>query len=234
MDERRRLIVDIVLASLLLFVPGFLLHSDRRFAGSLAGFALGSCAAALMLLLLVYPLVKYSAGLKAQVTRRISIRTLLDVHVYAGIAGAFLALLHTGHKFQSPLGIALVVSMLIVVVTGFVGRYYLPQTAAEIRGQQSQLGTLRSVYERLAASLSSHEATAPGVSTTGASVLQAVPLSQLVDGISDLEAAIGSSQTIRTVFAPWVGAHVIAAIIMYALLALHVAAEVYYGLRWLA
>jgi len=159
---------------------------------------------------------------------------LLDVHVYAGTAAAFLALLHTGHKLDSPLGIALVVSMLIVVVTGFVGRYYLPQTAAEIRGQQSQLGTLRSVYERLAASLSSHEATASGVSTTGASVLQAVPLSQLVDGISDLEAAIGSSETIRTVFTPWVGAHVIAAIIMYALLALHVAAEVYYGLRWLA
>jgi hypothetical protein len=234
MGERRRLIVDIVLASLLLFAPAFLLHSDRRFAGSLAGSALGFCAAGLMLLLLVYPVVKYSVSLKARVTRRISVRTLLDVHVYAGTAAAFLALLHTGHKLDSPLGIALVVSMLIVVVTGFVGRYYLPQTAAEIRGQQSQLGTLRSVYERLAASLSSHEATAPGVSTTGASVLQAVPLSQLVDGISDLEAAIGSSETIRTVFTPWVGAHVIAAIIMYALLALHVAAEVYYGLRWLA
>jgi len=234
MGKGRRPIVDIVLASLLLFAPAFLLHSDRRFAGSLAGFALGACAAVLMLLLLAYPAVKYSVNLKAVVVRRISMRTLLAFHVYAGIAAAFLALLHTGHKFQSPLGIALVVSMLIVVVTGFVGRYYLPQTAAEIRAQQSQLAALRSLYESIAASLSSREAAVSSVSAVGGSALQTVPLSQLVDGISDLEAAIGSSETIRKIFTPWIGAHVIAAMIMYALLALHVAAEVYYGLRWLA
>ncbi|CCE05740.1 conserved membrane hypothetical protein [Bradyrhizobium sp. STM 3843] len=234
MSEKQRLIVDIVLASLLLFVPAFLLHSDGRFAGSLAGFVLGSCAAALLLLLLVYPVMKYGGALKASVTRRMSMRTLLTLHVHGGILAAFFALLHTGHKFQSPLGIALVISLLIVVVTGFVGRYYLPQTAAEIREQQSHLAVLRSSYERTAAHLSSREAAAFGDSGTHDFVLQNVPLLQLVDGISDLESAIGSSETIKKIFMPWIGGHVIAAIVMYALLALHVSAEWYYGLRWFA
>jgi hypothetical protein len=234
MEDRERLIVDIVLASLLLLVPAFLLHSDDRFAGSLAGFAAGSCAAALMVLLLIYPLTKYGRGLKALVTRLVSTRALLDFHVYAGIIAAFLALLHTGHKFHSPLGIALVVSMLIVVVTGFVGRYYLPQTAVEIRVQQSRLATLRSAYDRTALILSSLGTTASGGTAVNASVLQEVPLLQLVDSISDLEYTIGSHEAVKKIFMQWIGLHVIAAVAMYALLALHIAAEIYYGLRWLA
>jgi len=227
MGARERLIADVVLASLLLLVPAFLLHSDGRFAGSLAGFALGSWAAALIILLLVYPLTKYSRVLKAAVARLMSMQTLLAFHVYAGVLAAFCALLHTGHKFQSPLGIGLVISLLIVVVTGFVGRYYLPQTAVEIREQQSRLAVLRSAYERTSTILSSLDATASGGSPE-------LPLLQLVDGISDLEYAIGGQEAIKKIFLQWIGLHVIAAIVMYALLAVHIAAEVHYGLRWLA
>lgn len=233
MGERERLIVDIVLASLLLLVPAFVLHSDPRFAGSLAGFALGSTAAALMILLLIYPLTKYGRGFKVLVTRLVSMRTLLGFHVYAGIAASFLALLHTGHKYHSLLGIALIVSMLVVVVTGFVGRYYLPQTAAEIREQQSHLATLRSAYDRTALILSTRETTDSNGSPVSASALQEVPPLQLVDGIADLEYAIGSQEAVKTIFMQWIGLHVVAAIAMYALLALHIAGEVYYGLRWL-
>lgn len=235
MGGRERLIVDIVLASLLLLVPAFLLHSDSRFAGSLAGFAFGSTAAVLMLLLLIYPLTKYSKVLKALVTRLVSLRTLLGLHVYAGIVAAFLALLHTGHKYQTPLGIALIASMLTVVVTGLIGRYYLPQTAAEIREQQTRLATLRSTYDRVALILSTRQAVDyDGSPSVNASARQEVPVLQLVDGIADVEYAIGSQEAVKKVFMQWIGLHVIAAIAMYATLALHIAGAVYYGLRWLS
>jgi len=234
MDERKRLIVDLVLAGLLLLVPTFLFHADDRFSGSMAGFALGTCAAILMVLLLVYPLTKYSRSLKVLVTRLMSMRALLGIHVYAGIVAAFVALLHTGHKFHSPLGIALIVSMLTVVVTGFVGRYYLPQTTAEVREQQSHLATLRVAYDRTARILSLLGTAASDGSAVSAAALQDVPLLQLVDGISDLEYAIGYHEAVKKIFMQWIGLHVVAAIAMYALLALHIAAEIYYGLRWLA
>ncbi|MBC9881239.1 iron reductase [Bradyrhizobium sp. INPA01-394B] len=233
MDARERLIADMVLAALLLLVPAFLLHSDSQFAGSLAGFALGTGAAVLMVLLLVYPMGKYGAGLKALVTRRVAMPALLAFHAYAGIVAAFLALLHTGHKFQSPLGIALVTSMLIVVVTGFVGRYYLPQTAAGLRQQQSQLATLRSAYEHTAAVMSSADREEHEGAAQRGLALPRLPLLQLVDGISELEVAIGSNEAVKKIFMQWIGLHVLAAIVMYALLAVHVAAEIYYGLRWL-
>jgi uncharacterized membrane protein YsdA (DUF1294 family) len=123
MGGAERAIVGAVLTMLLFLVPAFVLHTSQRFAGSLAGFSLGTIAAILMVSLLIYPLAKRSPGLRSLITRLISMRALLAFHVYAGVFGAFLAILHTGHKYQSALGVALVISMLVVVVTGLVGRY---------------------------------------------------------------------------------------------------------------
>jgi hypothetical protein len=233
MSETERLTVGAIVTALVLLVPAFVLHTSPRFAGSLAGFALGSIAAALMVSLLIYPLAKYSASFRSGLSRFTSMRALLAFHAYAGALGAFLAILHTGHKYQSPLGIALVISMLVVVVTGFVGRYYLPETSAELREAQSRLATLRSAYDRTAVALASRHASDDGASPASAAAVADVPVLQLVDGIADLEYAIGSREAVKRIFMPWIVAHVIAAITMYFLLTLHIAGEIYYGLRWL-
>lgn len=233
MNENQRLTVGAVLTALLFLVPAYVLHTSPRFAGSLSGFVLGAAAAALMLSLLVYPMAKHSVSFKSLITRVASMRALLAFHVYAGVFGAFLAILHTGHKYQSPLGIALVVSMLLAVVTGFVGRYYLPQTSIELREEQSRLATLRTAYDQTAVALAerrSSEEDGPLL----ASAPQGVPILKLVETIADLEYAIGSREVVKRMFTPWIVAHVTTAILMYLLLALHVAGEIYYGLRWLS
>ena len=234
MSETERLTVVAVLTALLFFIPAFVLHTSPRFAGSLAGFALGAAAATLMLSLLIYPLAKYTLSFRSGITRVASMRALLAFHVYAGVFGAFLAILHTGHKYQSPLGIALVVSILVVVVTGFVGRYYLPETSMELREEQSRLATLRSVYDRTVAAFAARKSSEDVALPSNSPALQGVPILKLVDGIADLEYAIGSREVVKRIFVPWIVAHVVAAILMYFLLALHVAGEIYYGLRWLS
>jgi uncharacterized membrane protein YsdA (DUF1294 family) len=233
MSETERLTVGAVVTALLLLVPAFVFHTSPQFAGSLAGFALGCVAAALMVSLLIYPLAKYSASFRSGLSRFISMRALLAFHAYAGAFGAFLAILHTGHKYQSPLGIALVISMFVVVLTGFVGRYYLPETSVELREVQSRLAMLRSAYDRTVAALASRHASDEGASPASVSAVPGVPVLQLVDGIADLEYAIGSREAVKRIFMPWIIAHVIAAISMYFLLTLHIAGEIYYGLRWL-
>jgi hypothetical protein len=233
MSETERLTIAVALTALLLLVPAFVLHSSPRFAGSLVGFALGVVAAALMLSLLVYPLAKYSTSFRSGISRFTSLRALLAFHAYAGVFGAFLATLHTGHKYHSALGIALIVSMLIVVVTGFIGRYYLPDTSAGLRERQSRLTTLRSAYDRTVVALASRHAADNGTPVGSASAVPGIPILQLVDGIADLEYAIGSREAVKRIFMPWIVAHVVAAILMYLLLALHIAGEIYYGLRWL-
>jgi hypothetical protein len=234
MSETERLIVGAVLTILLFLVPAFVLHTSPRFAGSLSGFVLGVAAASLLVSLLIYPAAKYSISLKSVITRLASMRALLAFHVYAGVFGAFLAILHTGHKYQSPLGITLVISMLVVVVTGFVGRYYLPQTSTELREKQSRLATLRSAYDRTVVALTGRQLSEDGAPPVSASALQGVPILKLIDGIADLEYAIGSREVVKRIFMPWIIAHVVAAILMYLLLTLHIAGEIYYGLRWLS
>ena len=146
MGEKERFAVGMLLTMVVLFAPGFLLHTAPRFPGSLIGGVLGIAGALLFVLLLAYSLARRVPWLK----RRVSLRPILSFHVYGGAAGAALGILHTGHQYQSPLGILLVISMLLVVLSGFVGRYYLVQLGTDVRDQRQELGALRARYDRLA------------------------------------------------------------------------------------
>ena len=126
MKERERLIVTGVLGVLLLGWLGFFVHRSPRFPGSGLGAVFGIAGAVLMLIPLAYPIAKRIPFLHDGMTRHISMQSLLSLHVYAGIFGPLLAIIHTGHKFHSLLGIALTAMLLLVVVSGFAVRYLLP------------------------------------------------------------------------------------------------------------
>ena len=110
-----------------------------------------------------------------------------------------------------------------------------PETPTELREEQSRLGTLRSAYDRTTIALAQRARLEDlAAAEVGAPALQGATVLQLVEGIADLEYAIGSREVIKKIFTRWIVAHVVAAILMYFLLALHIAGEIYYGLRWLA
>ena len=222
MSETEKLSVGALLSALALVVPGFLLHVAPRFPGSLAGSLFGIAGATLLVLLLIYSLIKRTPWLKERVTKYASLRALLGFHIYAGVIGALLGIIHTGHKFQSPLGISLVTSMLTVIFTGFIGRYYLAEVGADLREQQQMLAVLRTRYDVSAAALAGGPADPLPVSLMG-----------LVDGIAELEYAITGREMLKRIFSCWMVVHIAAAIVMYSLLALHIWNGVYYGLRWI-
>lgn len=219
MSETEKLTVGALVSALALIVPGFLLHVAPRFPGSLAGGLIGIAGAILLVLLLAYSAVKRNARVKQLVTRHTPLRMVLSFHVYAGVVGALLGIIHSGHKFYSPLGIGLVSTMLVVVFSGFVGRYFLLQVGTELREQQSMLGMLRTRYDAVAGG--------------GPLVVAEVPLLSLLGAIADLEYAIEARETLQRAFSRWTVLHIGAAIVMYSLLALHIWNGIYYGLRWL-
>jgi hypothetical protein len=245
MSETEKLIVGALVTMLLLFTPGFVLHEAPLFPGSLPGSILGMAGAALMLSALAYPLIKHLGRLRHRLTRHVSMRAVLSFHVYAGVLGAVFGILHTGHKFESPLGITLVSSMLVVVLSGFIGRYYMVHLTVELRDQKAMLDTLRAQYDRLATEL----AGAPGLRSVFGllglsmrrlasvpeltSAQSGIPVATLLNAIADLEYAMRSRETIKRAFARWMGVHISAAIVMYAALTLHIWNGIYYGLRWL-
>ena len=109
----------------------------------------------MMMVPLAYAAVKRIKRLKAKLKPYVSMRTLLTWHVYAGILGLILVLLHTGHQFESPLGIALTAMTLVAVTSGFVGRYLMNQFSVGIREKKAMLAQLEAAYEKGAAGLAS-------------------------------------------------------------------------------
>ncbi|HIQ21501.1 MAG TPA: hypothetical protein EYH34_09745, partial [Planctomycetes bacterium] len=156
MKEREQVIATGLTILMLILWLGFLVHRSPRFAGSLAGGILAVTGSLLMLVPLAYAAVKRIKRLKTALRPHVSMRTLLTWHIYAGIVGPTLVLLHTGHKFVSPLGIALTGMTLLVVVSGFAGRYLMNQLSTGIREKKAMLRQLEAAYQQGAAELAGH------------------------------------------------------------------------------
>jgi hypothetical protein len=251
MKDRERLVITGLIGGLLLLWLGFLVHSAPHFAGSPWGGVLGVSGALLILVPLAYMIVKRIPPLKQVVTQRVSMRTLLTWHIYAGIVGPILAILHTGHKFESSLGIALTAMMLLVALSGFVGRYLMSQFSQSIREKRELLTQLEVAYRQSAGELAAHPEQAAllrplagfwsrlvagvflGRSETGLGGLTApVRALRLAESMADLEYAIKTHETFKRWFASWLRFHIVISFILYGLLALHVWAGIHFGLRW--
>jgi hypothetical protein len=252
MKEREAVIIGGLVLFLSLFWLGFLIHRSPRFAGSLWGGVLGVSGATLMLVPLAYLVIKRVKSLKQIVTRWVSMRTLLAWHIYAGVVGPILVLFHTGHKFVSPLGIALTSMTIIVVLSGFTGRYLMGRISQEIKEKRSILDGLNSSYhetlERLRTCCADKAVqlqpftgffsrllgrpffSVPEQETDTMSIgLRAIRLS---DAIADVEYAIKTHDTIKHMFTLWLKIHITLSAVLYALLLLHIWAAIHFGLRW--
>ena len=250
MKEREPLVFGGLVALLLVLWLGFLAHASPRFADSFWGGVLGVSGGLLMVATLAYLVVKRVPPLKKAVTRRISMTALLRWHMYTGILGAILGVLHTGHKFESPLGIALTATTLLVVLSGFVGRHLMKQIALEVSEKKKLLTGLELAYRQTAGEVAAHpEQTAVLRPLAGfwprlaAGLVVAAPAAEaslpapvralrLAESIADLEYAIKTHETFKRWFAAWLTFHIVTGFVLYVLLGLHVWAGIHFGLRW--
>lgn len=248
MQERNAITVGGLVLLLLLLPLGYVIHVSPRFPGSLSGSLVGIAGAVLMLSPLLYVAVKRVPALRARITRRVSMTTLLALHVYAGVLGPILGLIHAAHKFRSPLGVSLTGMVLLVVLTGYVGRYLLARIAKAVKGEREDLATLTAAFGRISSEVQAPAApSSTGVLARLARILfipaDVVPgaapagdagqLVKVADAMADVETAIRTEELMRNLFDRWLPLHILVAIILYGLLALHVWSGLYYGLRWL-
>ncbi len=248
MRDRERTVVAALVVLMLTVWLGFLLHRSPRFAGSLWGGALGVSGAILMLVPLFYVGVKHVPIIKRRVTGWMSMRTLLTVHIYTALIGAILVLLHTGHKFDSPLGMALTATVLLVVLSGVVGRYLMSHINRGLREKQEMRRRLEIGFERMRDDLAhqtvEHASTrsslrqglAPwnwfgGMSQTG-EIDSVWSLNAVAGAIADLEYSIAVHVGVKKLFLTWLRLHRVISTILYVLLAMHVWSGIHYGLRW--
>lgn len=251
MKNERTILLGLLALQLILWL-GFLVHRSPRFPGSLEGGLLAVTAALLMVLPpLLYSAAKRNLSFREKIRKLVSLGTLLTWHVYTSIVGSILAILHTGHRFESNLGIWLTAMMMLTVLSGFVGRYFLAYSSGELREKQDLLNRLAYQYNQLVGQLAQQPDTEVayaashgfvgralnsfiGTEDLAASAKASLSLRavRLAESIADLEYAIKTHELAKRRTIGWLKVHVVTSCAFYVLLAFHVWSVIYFGLRW--
>jgi hypothetical protein len=125
-------------------------HPDYRLlrpAGSY-GLTYGIAGSAMMILMLIYSVRKRTRLLG----RTMPLRPLLDLHIYLGVIGPLLILLHTSFKVQGLVAVSFW-SMVAVAVSGYFGRYLYVQIPRNIAGNELTLQEMEHTNTEMAQSL---------------------------------------------------------------------------------
>lgn len=131
--------------ALLIWVGWKVSHGTYYTPRSGFGFYLGVVGTLMMLALLAYPLRKYVRWMQ----RWGAIKHWFRVHMILGIVGPTLVLFHSTFHIRSPNAAVALLSMLIVVISGVVGRFVYRQIHYGLYGSRA---TLQKAQEHLAGS----------------------------------------------------------------------------------
>lgn len=217
----------------------FLVHADPRFPGSLLGSLLGLTAAILMVVPLAYSIAKRLLRLRGP-----RLRSFLTVHIYAGLLAGVLAVIHTGHKFDHPLGVLLTAQTIIVVVSGFVGRYFMRHQAQELADKRRERASADAALTQARAELVARTGMPDSTAVLHWAALMPFAIRdrevrstarrtvRLADAVASVDSSIALHEHFQKWFRRWLGVHLTLTVVLYLLLAAHVFTVLYYGLRW--
>ncbi len=223
----------------LVLVGGFFFHQSPTFAGSLAGHLVGMTGAAMMFLTLLYPFRKRVLGRRGR-------QNPISTHIFFGLAGPSLVVVHSGHKLDSLIGVLTFTAMLLVVLSGITGRFLFRSVSQTLKDQQRELATLKDSFRARRNDLSTcgirdapgHVQTAEDIDAPierQADEAQKARCEQLVDlaeSISQLEYTSLFFESTKSLFSKWMRVHHVLTIFLFAFIILHIVTVLYYGLRW--
>lgn len=122
-------------------------HEDYRIlrpAGDI-GHGLGVIGSSMMLFMLLYSFRKRTRLFK----KWGHLSHWLDIHIYFGIIGPLLVILHTSFKVQGLVAVSFW-SMITVALSGVLGRYLYLQIPRNIEGEELSEKEFKEIYNRLA------------------------------------------------------------------------------------
>lgn len=221
-----------------IFVLGFLLHQSPTFAGSLFGHLIGIAGTVIMSMTLVYPFRK-------RIQKKKGKKNPINTHIYYGLIGPLLVVVHSAHKFSSIIGVLVFLSMFIVVGSGIVGKFLFRRTNRAVKQQKSDLETLKSLFAlRRADATQCRSYLAIGKKalwdsdqvTGGVTDIEGQQrcevLLHLANSITELEQSVRIFSHTKVLFSRWIRVHYLLTFFLFAMVIVHVLTTLYYGLRW--
>lgn len=126
--------------TIVLFVLGRMFYDERYYTPEEGlGYYLGLVGGVMMLAAFAYTMFKYVAALR---TRAI-MKHWLTIHIFFGIAGPILILVHSTFTIGSLNGGVALVSMLLVLMSGIMGRFLYSKTHYGLGGQKARAKDLQ-------------------------------------------------------------------------------------------
>ena len=189
-------------------------------ASGLLGHSLGIVGFVLMLMTETL----YSLRKRAMHRPRGSMQAWLRFHIFTGIVGPYLVILHSAWSFNGLAG-ALTAMTIVVVGSGFIGRYIytaVPRTAdgvmVEAQDLRMQIDALRlGAAERTAASAAATSRGVRGEEKATAGRLH------------DLERQLAALRWARRTLATWHAIHIPLGMALFVMAFVHIGAAVYYA-----
>ena len=133
---------SITIIALLLF--GWSNRNDNYLSAETGtGYVLGIVGGSLMLLVSLYPLSKRVAIM----SRLIPVRYWFGIHMLFGIIGPVMVLYHSNFHIGSLNSTVALFSMLLVVLSGFIGRYFYTHIHHGLYGKRITLNELKNELE---------------------------------------------------------------------------------------
>jgi Ca2+/Na+ antiporter len=231
-------ITSVLAMIFLLLLPGFLWLQLASFSGSLPGHLLGILGTLVMGYTLVYPFRKRVLGKKGK-------KNPLRYHIYAGLIGPCLVIVHSGHAYASWNGTLAFLAMVTIVLSGLVGRYLLRKINRSVKYQKQGIDKLRSELGERKSQID-EQACAQILALNGSHGDEdeenaSDPLVQkrcdelvtLAHSIVETEYALQGLSKTKSLFEKWRTVHIYLTAFLFAVILVHALSSIYYGLRWL-
>lgn len=217
----------------IVLTAGFLFHRSATFAGSLTGHFIGIAGTIMMFMTLIYPFKKRVLGRRGR-------KNPLGTHILCGLAGPSLVVIHSAHKLDSLIGQLTFLAMLIVVLSGIVGRYLFRSVSRTLKEQEKELEALRSTFQKRRQEIAACEALFdPDRAEKETGTIdeeqrdRCARLYELAQSISELEYATSFFDSTKSIFSKWMKVHHVLTLFLFSFVILHILIVLYYGLRWL-
>lgn len=149
-----------------------------------------------------------------------TMRSWLQFHIFTGIVGPFLVVLHSAWAFQGLAGVATLLT-LVVVASGFVGRYIYTAVPRSADGVQMEASLLEEQVAQAKSALAQASASALTVDRRA--------LRADERRLKTLERQLGAMRWSRRMLAVWHTVHIPLGMVLFVTAIVHAAAAMYYA-----
>jgi hypothetical protein len=167
-------------------------------------------------LLMLMTEILYSLRKRSRSARWGRMSSWLSFHIFTGIVGPYLVLLHTAWTFKGLAGIVTLMT-LIVVVSGFIGRYIYTSIPRSADGIEVEASKIEQEISQIANEIKTLDQK------------QAAHLRALLKRQDQLERQIGSMNRARKLLSLWHTIHIPLGMALFSATCIHIGAALYYA-----